>query len=65
MFDSLSGALRVDPRMKRHLSRILWECRKLKKYDEASRFTKSFLDRDAYSYLAWFNLAQVIMYATM
>jgi tetratricopeptide (TPR) repeat protein len=58
MFESLASALRLDPQNEEALERIWWSVENSKKYDESIEFHKELLDRDAYSYLAWFNLAQ-------
>ncbi len=58
MFDALATALRLDPQNEEALERIWWSVENSKKYDESIEFHKELLDRDAYSYLAWFNLAQ-------
>lgn len=58
MFDTLSRALHIDPVNEEALERIWWSVENSKKYEESIRFHLELLDRDAYSYLAWFNLGQ-------
>ncbi|HLF64545.1 MAG TPA: tetratricopeptide repeat protein [Saprospiraceae bacterium] len=58
MFEALAQALRIDPQNEEALERIWWSVENSKKYDESIDFHKELLDQDAYSYLAWFNLAQ-------
>jgi tetratricopeptide (TPR) repeat protein len=58
MFESLMTALRIDPGHEEALERIWWSVENSKKYEESITFHHELLDRDAYSYLAWFNLGQ-------
>jgi tetratricopeptide (TPR) repeat protein len=58
MFESLARALRINPHHEEALERIWWSVENCKKYEESIQFHLELLDRDAYSYLAWFNLAQ-------
>lgn len=58
MFEALKEALRIDPSNEEALERIWWSVENSKKYDESIAFHRELLDRDAYSYLAWFNLGQ-------
>src|SRR5690606_22624009 len=58
MFEALKEALRIDPSNEEALEKIWWSVENCKMYDESIVFHKELLDRDAYSYLAWFNLGQ-------
>jgi tetratricopeptide (TPR) repeat protein len=56
MFASLKKALQIDPVNEEALERI-WVCVEFSKnYEESIDLHLNLIERDAYSYLAWFNL---------
>jgi tetratricopeptide (TPR) repeat protein len=56
MFESLKMALAYDPENEEALERV-WVCTELtKRYKESVRFHQNIIDRNPYSYLAWYNL---------
>lgn len=62
MFYALSAVLKEIPNHQEALER-LWLCVELsKKYEDSVRLHKEILDRDPYSYVAWYNLGHAQAY---
>jgi tetratricopeptide (TPR) repeat protein len=56
MYDSLKCALEIDPKNHEALDRILIAIELAKNYEESIEFLKTLLNKEPYTYLAWFNL---------
>lgn len=56
MFNTLSLALELDPKNTEALERVWMSVEISKMYEESILLHKRLLDRDAYSFMAWFNL---------
>ncbi len=62
MFFALKAALTYDPTNEQALERM-WVCVELtKKYEESVALYNELLEKDAYSHLAWYNLAHAYAY---